>query len=57
MSDRFGLPGVQTDGNGAPEASRAFVTEDVGPTLGDSDGGGDVGEGCAKVTFAGSQQP
>src|SRR6266511_1854491 len=46
VSDPFGLPRVQTGGSGAPEASRATVTEGE-PTLGleDSDGGRDVFEG------------
>src|SRR6266540_5226320 len=46
VSDPFGLPRVQTGGSGAPEASRATVTEGE-PTLGleDSNGGRDVFEG------------
>src|SRR6266542_4097846 len=46
VSDLFGLPVVQSEGSGAPEASRATVTEGVGPfELGDTDEGGDVCEG------------
>src|SRR6266498_5312343 len=45
VSDRFGLPRVQTGGNGAPEASRATVTRNqsalrAGPSPGSRFGDG-----------------